>query len=222
MLALSDDPEIVSAFSPGPADFDPITIAAYFSFHLGGWAHATRGLWALSRRGPAALPTLKRFSGENAPMVDRAFVAAGRWLVCNRSPSPEDSMMDGAFLARARKVVSASRSTLSDSDVRSLFASSGQSGYADTRQPDLETTTELALPWIRAASGLELFPPRALASEVPPPSLATAVRFLAPYAQTADLRGRPVRRAEPKIGRNEACPCGSGLKAKRCRHASAA
>jgi uncharacterized protein YecA (UPF0149 family) len=26
----------------------------------------------------------------------------------------------------------------------------------------------------------------------------------------------PVRRAGPKIGRNDPCPCGSGLKFKRC------
>jgi preprotein translocase subunit SecA len=26
----------------------------------------------------------------------------------------------------------------------------------------------------------------------------------------------PVRRAEPKVGRNDPCPCGSGKKYKRC------
>jgi uncharacterized protein YecA (UPF0149 family) len=26
----------------------------------------------------------------------------------------------------------------------------------------------------------------------------------------------PIRRTEPKIGRNEACPCGSGRKFKKC------
>jgi len=26
----------------------------------------------------------------------------------------------------------------------------------------------------------------------------------------------PVRRAEPKIGRNDPCPCGSGKKYKKC------
>jgi SEC-C motif-containing protein len=32
---------------------------------------------------------------------------------------------------------------------------------------------------------------------------------------------KPVRRAEPKVGRNDACPCGSGLKYKKC-HGKAA
>jgi uncharacterized protein YecA (UPF0149 family) len=26
----------------------------------------------------------------------------------------------------------------------------------------------------------------------------------------------PIRRTEPKIGRNDACPCGSGIKYKKC------
>lgn len=29
-------------------------------------------------------------------------------------------------------------------------------------------------------------------------------------------RPEPVRRAEPKVGRNEVCPCGSGKKFKKC------
>ena len=33
-------------------------------------------------------------------------------------------------------------------------------------------------------------------------------------------RPRPVRRAEPKVGRNDPCPCGSGKKYKKC-HGSA-
>jgi uncharacterized protein YecA (UPF0149 family) len=28
--------------------------------------------------------------------------------------------------------------------------------------------------------------------------------------------GRTLRREEPKIGRNDPCPCGSGAKSKRC------
>ncbi|MEO8605615.1 MAG: SEC-C metal-binding domain-containing protein [bacterium] len=31
----------------------------------------------------------------------------------------------------------------------------------------------------------------------------------------------PVRRAEPKVGRNEPCPCGSGKKFKKCCGVSA-
>jgi uncharacterized protein YecA (UPF0149 family) len=28
--------------------------------------------------------------------------------------------------------------------------------------------------------------------------------------------GRPIRRTEPKVGRNDPCPCGSGKKFKKC------
>ena len=35
-----------------------------------------------------------------------------------------------------------------------------------------------------------------------------------------DGEARPVRRAEPKVGRNDPCPCGSGKKYKKC-HGSA-
>jgi len=33
---------------------------------------------------------------------------------------------------------------------------------------------------------------------------------------TADVKPEPVRRLEPKIGRNDNCPCGSGKKYKAC------
>jgi preprotein translocase subunit SecA len=32
----------------------------------------------------------------------------------------------------------------------------------------------------------------------------------------ASSEPQPVRRAEPKVGRNEPCPCGSGKKYKKC------
>ena len=35
-------------------------------------------------------------------------------------------------------------------------------------------------------------------------------------AQSAQTKPEPIRREHPKIGRNETCPCGSGLKYKRC------
>ena len=36
------------------------------------------------------------------------------------------------------------------------------------------------------------------------------------YSGTVTPQGQTVRRTEPKIGRNEPCPCGSGKKYKRC------
>jgi preprotein translocase subunit SecA len=39
-------------------------------------------------------------------------------------------------------------------------------------------------------------------------------------SEPSDAEPRPVRRAEPKVGRNDPCPCGSGKKYKKC-HGSA-
>jgi len=35
-----------------------------------------------------------------------------------------------------------------------------------------------------------------------------------------DVKGTPIRRAEPKVGRNDPCPCGSGKKYKKCHGAA--
>ena len=40
-------------------------------------------------------------------------------------------------------------------------------------------------------------------------------------AQSGLLPRQPIRRANPKIGRNDPCPCGSGKKFKRCCHSLA-
>ncbi len=32
----------------------------------------------------------------------------------------------------------------------------------------------------------------------------------------AEAQAKPVRRNEPKVGRNDPCPCGSGKKYKKC------
>jgi transposase-like protein len=59
-------------------------------------------------------------------------------------------------------------------------------------------------------------------SDVPaPPEEADAQEKLAQECTTAKMHNHaqkqePYRRSEPKIGRNEPCPCGSGMKYKRC------
>lgn len=49
-------------------------------------------------------------------------------------------------------------------------------------------------------------------------SIAAIYRFWLPYREA--MRGQPVvasaTRAQPKVGRNDLCPCGSGKKFKRC------
>lgn len=39
---------------------------------------------------------------------------------------------------------------------------------------------------------------------------------MADHAEHYGPRAEPVRRAGPKVGRNDRCPCGSGLKFKQC------
>jgi len=60
----------------------------------------------------------------------------------------------------------------------------------------------------------------AMASE-DPGALALAAQLPGGGGQTAAAdaetsTGSPVRRAEPKVGRNDPCPCGSGKKFKQC------
>ena len=71
-----------------------------------------------------------------------------------------------------------------------------------------------ALPWLAHARFEDLFLPRATFDSMPP--TAESLDFLSRVAAHAVIgRFEPVR-AEPKIGRNEPCTCGSGKKAKRC------
>ncbi|MCU0971992.1 MAG: UPF0149 family protein [Gammaproteobacteria bacterium] len=62
----------------------------------------------------------------------------------------------------------------------------------------------------RNAAILELF-------DVVPDAVAALYEHFAPMREQADRERRaPIRRAEPKIGRNDPCPCGSGKKYKKC------
>ncbi len=67
----------------------------------------------------------------------------------------------------------------------------------------------------------------ALAPAAPAPALPASTRPLS--APPADLdqarlaaQSKPARREEPKVGRNDLCPCGSGKKFKQCHGAAAA
>ncbi|RKE25537.1 uncharacterized protein B0G76_7077 [Paraburkholderia sp. BL23I1N1] len=57
-----------------------------------------------------------------------------------------------------------------------------------------------------------------------PASIAAIYRFWLPYRQAVHERtlATTVQRAEPKVGRNDPCPCGSGKKFKKCCGAAAA
>jgi uncharacterized protein len=51
-----------------------------------------------------------------------------------------------------------------------------------------------------------------------PASIAGIYRYWLPYRQAVHERllATTIRRAEPKVGRNDPCPCGSGKKFKKC------
>jgi SEC-C motif-containing protein len=41
------------------------------------------------------------------------------------------------------------------------------------------------------------------------------------FIDGVELKGPPIRRTEPRVGRNDPCPCGSGKKYKKCHGAEA-
>jgi preprotein translocase subunit SecA len=49
-----------------------------------------------------------------------------------------------------------------------------------------------------------------------------APRAASDDGKPAPEEGKPVRRDQPKVGRNDPCPCGSGKKYKKCHGAVAA
>ena len=62
-----------------------------------------------------------------------------------------------------------------------------------------------------------------LAGRAPAPAAPAASPFAPQPARTGgDDAVKTVRREEPKVGRNDPCPCGSGKKYKKCHGASAA
>jgi preprotein translocase subunit SecA len=63
-----------------------------------------------------------------------------------------------------------------------------------------------------AQSAMALQDPEALALAAQAPGGATQTA----EADSEASAGSPVRRAEPKVGRNDPCPCGSGKKFKQC------
>lgn len=69
-------------------------------------------------------------------------------------------------------------------------------------------------PLVVLARALDRRKPAKKKMECAAEDLAEAVTEI--YEYWLRRRREPIRRAAPKVGRNEACPCGSGRKAKRC------
>lgn len=79
----------------------------------------------------------------------------------------------------------------------------------------------LATPFLRLGeeAGLEITQQEGDAQrwvEAIVPSLAAIQNFWAQRRKTPDIDQAPLRRASPKVGRNDLCPCGSGKKFKKC------
>jgi uncharacterized protein len=81
---------------------------------------------------------------------------------------------------------------------------------ADERAPDEASSDEATL--MLDPSGREI-----LADRIPA-SIAAIYRYWLPYRQAVHERrvATTAQRSEPKIGRNDPCPCGSGKKFKKC------
>ena len=81
-----------------------------------------------------------------------------------------------------------------------------------------DSLTELAfgcLPWVATrATAEELYYPRDMARALDTPWTPERIEEI--YARQLGTRPEPVVRSAPRVGRNEACRCGSGKKFKRC------
>ena len=88
--------------------------------------------------------------------------------------------------------------------------------YCWVGDPALENLA-YALPWLARAEPRELFLPRALAEHMPPTRTEDAIKVLKELGVGLGIGMREtVRNEGPKVGRNDACTCGSGKKYKRC------
>jgi len=48
------------------------------------------------------------------------------------------------------------------------------------------------------------------------PTVAAIYRYFLAYRTGGESGSKPVIRSNPKVGRNDPCPCGSGKKYKKC------
>jgi preprotein translocase subunit SecA len=91
------------------------------------------------------------------------------------------------------------------------------------RRPAPQRRAPLILndPSADAAASSVFGTPRAAAPTTLVPPRSSATRQQAPRVGGDDAKVSTVRRDEPKVGRNDPCPCGSGKKYKKCHGAAA-
>jgi hypothetical protein len=85
--------------------------------------------------------------------------------------------------------------------------------HCTLRKYDTQSDTWHGL-WLNPADGLPRFGLKLEYPWVADPMIARAVMKMRSSGQRLGPGGRPL--AKPKIGRNDPCPCGSGMKYKRC------
>src|SRR5690606_3499296 len=103
---------------------------------------------------------------------------------------------------------------VSDRDACAQLASAP--GHAVRTKDDIGAAG-IALPAIVGAAPLDLYLPQRLVDELRTPwSMEKTIALLASHRDAYGVR-RPVR-VDRSSGRNDPCPCGSGLKRKRCVH----
>jgi hypothetical protein len=169
----------------------------------------------LGKEQPALLQAAARIRAEHGDAVGEAavFYATLVWAMFDRACGDRLPRLLPQNIEDAQKIIDAELGPLADAPLGERVAP----GVKD-RQPHLvaklveliaEDVKENAIPEATAAI---IFPPTQMAVE----AFDAAVSGRRP-GQTI----KPVVREEPKIGRNDPCPCGSGKKYKRC-HGSGA
>jgi preprotein translocase subunit SecA len=88
---------------------------------------------------------------------------------------------------------------------------------APARRPPPITLND---PGAEAAAASVFGAPRSAAPHTAPPARSSGVQQ-PPRVGGDDALPKTVRRDEPKVGRNDPCPCGSGKKYKKCHGAAA-
>ncbi|HKA86787.1 MAG TPA: SEC-C metal-binding domain-containing protein [Haliangiales bacterium] len=200
-----------------PAESISATIDSFTSLDKSGDRVAMNDLARrLGKEQPALLQAAARVRAEHGEQVGEAavFYATLVWAMFDRAFGDRLPRLLPQNIEDAQKIVDAELGPLAEAP----FAERVAPGVKE-RQPHLmaklvellaEDVKEDAIPEATAAL---IFPPTQVAIE----AFDAAVSGKRP-GQTI----KPVVRDEPKIGRNDPCPCGSGKKYKRCHGGAAA
>jgi hypothetical protein len=101
-----------------------------------------------------------------------------------------------------------------------VLESEGAPIPAPRRPPQRRAPLILNDPGAEAAASSVFGAPRSAAPNTAPPARASGAQQ-PPRVGGDDAAVKTVRRDEPKVGRNDPCPCGSGKKYKKCHGAAA-